>query len=121
MRPQATGKRILQIAYDGSMMYRRASLLQELGYEVRSVLGNDAARDVLAARPQYDLFIIGPSARHATRLEMAELIRASYPMHPIIALNPASSIELKELRYNAPANEPEIWIPLVQEAQPRAP
>ncbi|HTW74825.1 MAG TPA: response regulator [Steroidobacteraceae bacterium] len=113
-----TSKRIFQIAYDDqSEMYLRASLLRERGYEVQSVLGNQAAKDVLVSWPRYDLFIIGHNAPEATRVEMVQFIRANYPRQPIIALNAAAGMQLCNLPYNAPVDEPGIWIPLVQQAE----
>jgi CheY-like chemotaxis protein len=78
-------------------MYPRASPLSELGYEVVSVLGNDAATDVLNAWPHYDLFVIGPNAPDATRLQIVEFLRTNYPRRPIIALNPVAGMRLGKL------------------------
>lgn len=85
-----------------------------MGYDVQSVFGNQAAMDLLSSWPNYDLFIIGHNAPDATRLEMVHLIRANYPRHPIVALNPAAGMQLDQLRYNAPVDEAEVWLPLIQ-------
>ena len=108
--------RIFQIAYDSQRMYSRAVVLRNLGYDVQSVLGNQAAKDVLISWPNYDVFIIGHDADDIVRLAMVQFIRASYPRHPIVALNSAPGMQLDALEYNAPVDESQVWISLVQKA-----
>jgi CheY-like chemotaxis protein len=76
---------------------------------------------VLLSWPSYDLFIIGHNAPDATRLEMVHFIRANYPQKPIIALNSDAGMQLDQLRYNAPVHQPEVWIPLLQQASQATP
>lgn len=108
--------RIFQIAYDSQRMYSRAVVLRRLGYDVQSVLGNQAAKDVLISWPNYDVFIIGHDADDTVRLDMVHFIRASYPRHPILALNAAPGMRLDAVEYNAPVDESQLWISLVQKA-----
>jgi hypothetical protein len=45
--PVSRNNRVFQIAYDEALLIARAELLEERGYEVGSVLGNEEAQRVL--------------------------------------------------------------------------
>jgi len=54
-------KQIFQIAYTEELRRERAGLLRQLGYEVISAIGNDAAKTLLSTIENVDLtlFILG--------------------------------------------------------------
>jgi hypothetical protein len=52
-------KRVFQIAYDATLLAKRAEQLRACGYDVTSVLGNESAVSSLRLRQDYDLFIVG--------------------------------------------------------------
>src|ERR1700730_4871215 len=59
---------VFQIAYDQHRLLSRAELLRERGYEIISVVGNEAAKVVLSSQQQHcDLFIVGHAAPDETR------------------------------------------------------
>ncbi|HTT06390.1 MAG TPA: hypothetical protein VMF64_14005 [Steroidobacteraceae bacterium] len=108
--------RILHICYDEEPLLVRGKLLRTQGYSVQSVFGNEAAKFLLGSTTMYDLFIVGHAAPKEVRLEMAHWLRANYPTIRIVALNPPQCERLDELRYNAPYDEPDLWLPLVEAA-----
>ncbi|HEY7928922.1 MAG TPA: hypothetical protein VID71_02850 [Steroidobacteraceae bacterium] len=108
--------RILHICYDEEPLLVRAKLLRTHGYSVQSVFGNEAAKVLLGSTTPYDLFIVGHAAPKAIRLEMAHWLRANYPKIKIVALNPPQCERLDDLRYNAPYDEPNVWLPVVEAA-----
>ena len=79
---------IFQIAYDELLMASRAALLKAHGFEVISVLGNEAAKAALTDAQNYSLFIVGHLANLEARREMATWLESHYPKVPILALNP---------------------------------
>ena len=70
----------------------------------------------MSARLDYDLFLISHRAPEQTRLEMMYWIRAQYPKAKILTLNPPQHEQLDELRYNAPYDAPDIWLPMIEAA-----
>jgi len=107
-------KRIFQISYDEEAGVRRAELLKSGGYGVISVLGNEAAKVLLSSIQHYDLFIVGPAAPEERRREMVDWLKEKYPTLKILALNPLHQ-QLANADYNARADGPENWLPLVAE------
>ncbi|HEY6902940.1 MAG TPA: hypothetical protein VI216_01435, partial [Candidatus Acidoferrales bacterium] len=84
------------------------------GYEVVSVIGNEAAQIVLKSGQGFDLFIVGHGAPKQTRAAMAAWLKRNYPKVPILALNPPDNRELDGADYNVILNGPETWLPLVE-------
>ena len=118
-RPPSTShnvKPIFQIAYDETLMESRAGLLKARGFEVVSVLGNEAATTALANHGDYLLFIIAHAAKPSERTEMAEWLKRKHPKIPILALNPPYQQELKPADYNIILNGPEEWLFIVEAA-----
>ena len=109
-------KRIFQIVYDEHSGPLRAYILRSCGYDVTSVIGNQAAQFLLtsAKLERYDLFIIGHSGPEAARLEMAAWLRAKYPSVMILALNPPNQ-QVPTADYNVKQDSPEMWLPIVKQ------
>jgi hypothetical protein len=107
---------VFQIAYDSGLASARTSVLRLQGYEVVSVIGNEAAKVVLSMPEQYDFFIVGHAAEDQVRKEMVLCLKAHYPGVPILALNPPKASELAGADYNVKLNGPETWLPLIATA-----
>ena len=116
MASDPDNKRILQIAYTEQLMHERATVLRRLGYHVYSVIGNQAAMDLLRFGPHFDIFIIGHSAPERTRLEMVYFLRTNHTQSPVVALNPPGVDHLDTLRYNAPVDDQDAWLAAVAAA-----
>jgi hypothetical protein len=113
----ALGKRVFQIAYTKELGNRRAHLLRTLGYGVLSVIGNNAARKLLAMLQMRLIdvfFMVGHAAPESTRTEIVEWLKAKYPPVGVVALNPPNQ-ELLCADYNVlvPENGAELWPPLL--------
>lgn len=107
---------VFQIAYDSDRAIARTMVLRLHGYEVISVIGNEAAKVVLSMPEQCDFFIIGHAADDQVRREMVLWLKAHYPGVRILALNPPKVSELAGADYNVKLNGPEIWLPIVATA-----
>jgi hypothetical protein len=105
---------IFQIAYDETLYVARASVLRSHGFEVVSVIGNEAATILLSEQKRrYHMFIVGHGAPEERRKAMVEWLKTHYPAAKILALNPAQVRELPGADYNAVINGPETWLPFV--------
>ena len=105
---------VFQIAYDERLRAQRTELLRLRGYEVVSVIGNDAPKIVLKSQQVYDLFIIGNGAPEQTRKAMVAWLKTNHPKIPILALNPPEILQLDGADYNAILDRPENWLPMVE-------
>lgn len=107
---------LFQIAYDETLASLRTDLLKRRGYEVVTVLGNEAAKTVLSL-PQYcDLFIVGDQAPQETRQEIVAWLRERYPSVPIVALNAADGRELGSADYNVVSHGADAWLSTISTA-----
>ena len=105
-----------QIGYDYAKVMTRAHLLEALGYEVVSAMGNEAARRVLDLSRHWDFFIVGHAAPKEVREEMVAWLRAKLPGVPILALNPPETLLLSGADYNEKQNAHERWLFLITDA-----
>lgn len=113
----AGGKKLVfQISYDNKRAAERTQILRMCGYDVLSVIGNEAAKVILSMQRACDLFIVGHNAPEENRREMTEWLKANYPGVPILALNSPGIKELAGADYNVKLNGPETWLPLVTKA-----
>jgi hypothetical protein len=107
---------IFQIAYDGELATQRAELLRACGYEVVSVIGNEAAEVLLSMSRPWDLFIVGPSAAQEIQEEIVRWLKAKYPGVRVLALSFPGLRDLSEADYYIPASGPDTWLPKVATA-----
>lgn len=107
---------VFQIAYDSKLANARSEILRLHGYEVVTVIGNEAAKVVLSMRQECDLFIVGHAAPEQTRRDMVEWLRTEYPGVRILALNPPLIRALMGADYNVKLNGPETWLPAIAAA-----
>ena len=107
---------VFQIAYDSDRATARTMALRLHGYEVVSVIGNEAAKVVLSMPEQCDFFIVGHAADDPVRREMVLWLKAHYPGVRILAINPPKVSELAGADYNVKLNGPEIWLPIIATA-----
>jgi hypothetical protein len=108
--------RVFQIAYDEMLLVTRDELLKKRGYEVTSVLGNEAAKRLLHKDQGYRLFIVGRDAPRETREEMVCWLKTNFPKTRILALNSPYETSLTGADYNVPLNGPEAWLAAVATA-----
>ncbi|HEV2304258.1 MAG TPA: hypothetical protein VGR93_01960 [Candidatus Acidoferrales bacterium] len=104
---------IFQIAYDGKRAAERAEILRLCGYEVVSVIGNEAAKVILSLPQHCDLFVIGQSAPEKNRKQIVAWLREKYPGVRILALNSPGIRELAGADYNVESNGPKTWLRVV--------
>jgi hypothetical protein len=107
---------VIQIAYDTRLATARTETLRLHGYEVVSVIGNEAAKVVLSLPHDCDFFIVGHGAPEDARQEMVAWLRAKYPGVRILALNSPEIRELVGADYNVKLNGPEVWLPMIATA-----
>ncbi len=107
---------VFQIAYDSGLATTRTMVLRLQGYEVVSVLGNEAAKVVLSMPEEIDFFIVGHAADDQARKEMVSWLKANYSGVRILALNPPRVSELEGADYNVQLNGPETWLPIIASA-----
>lgn len=107
---------MFQIAYDEMLLITRAQLLKNRGYEVTSVLGNNAAKCAIDTRQNHRLFIVGHAAPRETREEMVRWLKTNFPDTKILALNPPYHTNLAEADYNLILSRSEEWLSVVANA-----
>jgi len=107
---------VFQIAYDHGLATARTEVLRLHGYEVVSVIGNEAAKLILSLRQHCDLFIVGHAAAEEERKEMVAWLKTQYPEVRILALNSPKIQELVGADYNVKLNGPELWLPVIASA-----
>lgn len=108
---------VFQIAYDRKLSAARSEVLRRHGYEVISVVGNEAARLILSIPAgTFDLFIVGHDAPEETRKEMVMWLKAKFPATRILALNAPKTPELPGADYNLKLNGPDTLLPIVATA-----
>lgn len=81
-----------------------------------SVIGNEAAKVMLAVPQAFDLLVVGHAAPEETRKEMVAWLKTNCPGVPILALNSPVIRELPGAEYNAIMNGPETWLRTIAEA-----
>lgn len=101
---------IFQIAYDDARATLRTALFRRHGYEVLTVLGNEAAKVVLSLPQVCDLFLVGYAAPEATRLEMVAWLKTHHPSVPVVALNAPAVPVLSGADFNVKLNGPETLL-----------
>ena len=110
----ASGKPLVfQIGYDDRLATARTEVLRLYGYEVVTVIGNEAAKLVLTLPQHCDVFIVGHAAPEEARQEIVAWLKTKYPTVRILALNSPNIRELLGADYNVKLNGPEVWLPLV--------
>jgi hypothetical protein len=107
---------VFQIACDEQHLVSRTELLRQNGYEVVSIVGNEAAKIVLSSPQHCDLFIVGHAAAEQTRKEMVEWLKARYPSIKILALNSPDHRQIAGVDYNVILNGPDEWLSIVTAA-----
>jgi len=113
---QSIRTRVFQIGYRKNLVFWRSHILKLKGYEVSSVVGNEAAILALIDLPKHDVFIIGHEAPEQTRRDMVQWLRAKYPTTKILALHPPEYQPLLGVDHNALEHDPDEWLPWVAAA-----
>jgi CheY-like chemotaxis protein len=88
----------------------RLLFLRDLGYEVTSGFGNEAAKEILPnLRLRSALFIVGHTTSIEIRSDMVAELKANYPGVPILALNPPKQSVLASGDYNVRLDGQDAW------------
>ena len=77
-----------------------------------SPCGNEAAKVVLTATKNYDLFSVDHAAPEETRREMVDRLRANYAKAKILALNPPGQ-QIPGADFNVTDDTPDKFVPIV--------
>lgn len=107
---------LFQIAYDHNAALARTDVLKLHGYEVVTVVGNDAAKLILDMRQDCDLFVVGHGAPDETRGDMVEWLKANYPRVRILAVNRLTIQRLHGADYNVTVSSPEALLAIISNA-----
>jgi hypothetical protein len=117
IRIESHGKRIMfQIGYNEKELNARAELFRCCGHEVISVADNEAAKRVLVAIQNVDVFVVGHTAPEQTRKEMVDWLKANFPKVKIVALIPSANRQLPRADYNVVLNDSYEWSSLLAAA-----
>ena len=113
-RTSSAGRRILQIAYYDNLLRTRAVMLQQSGYVVASVLGNEEAKAAVARHiSQTDLVMVGFSGPFAERSAITRWLKKEFPTMPVVVLQASSSERFPEADCVTLSEDPEVWIDAV--------
>jgi CheY-like chemotaxis protein len=107
---------IVQVTYDHPRALRRTPVFRQNGYDVLTLIGNEAAKTVLSLPQRADVILLGHAAPDETRTEMVQWLRARYPSVPIIALNSPARPPLTGVDYEVKINGPETLLPVISTA-----
>jgi DNA-binding response OmpR family regulator len=108
--------RILQVAYDSSLLRVRTEMLKHAGFEVGSALGNDEAQRVLQENDDYDLIVVAWSAPDTVRREIVIWLKQQRPNQRVIALHSAGAHPIAEADLNSCSENPDEWFKAVKAA-----
>ncbi len=86
------GETILHIGYDPALTELREGVLQRGGYQVITLLGNDAVRSG-ASGMSPDAIIVGSGGDYHERLEIAEWLLDHMPGVPLLVMSAAATEE----------------------------
>jgi hypothetical protein len=100
-------KRILYVCHDPAVLVSRVCLLQEMGYQVRAVLGQDG---LLALKDDvsFDVALIGDEGPLAQQQRAARLLNELYPRVSILTIS-HSPEEVTGNGYYISATDSAIW------------
>lgn len=113
---KATKRLVGQIGYDQKLSTARTVLLRDQGYEVVSVIGNDAAKLLFDLSHDWNLFVVGHGAPKEVRAEMVSWLKRTFPGVPVLALNPPAITVLEGADYNVELNGSDAWLGLIGQA-----
>ena len=112
---QRVSRKILCIAYDSTLARTRKLLLEHAGYDVVSVIGNQAAMRA-AQSNQFDMVVIGHDAGYANRSYMVEWVRNHRPGVPILVLHSDACEQFSTCVFDANAYNAGQWLDTVNRA-----
>lgn len=109
------GLSILQIAYYPSLLEIRGRMLEEDGYAVTSVLGNDEGMAVASA-VRFDLIVVGFSAAHAVRTKMVRWLKENISEVPVVVLLGHYHEDFPDADVATLSESPLTWLTAVRKA-----
>jgi hypothetical protein len=106
------GETILHIGYDSLLIGVREAVLERHGYNVVSILGNDAAMRI--ANDAADLIIVGNGGRLEERVEIVRWLSKKWPTVPILVMRVDEDERFPEATVEFVGNTPNEWIAAVE-------
>jgi DNA-binding NtrC family response regulator len=107
---------IVQIEFRESLLSIRDEILQSLGHPVVSVLGSQAARNLVLSDTSVGVVVIGHGAPRQERLELIAHFRETLPSVPIVALLRRRDKAFDCSDFNCSADNPPLWVRTVNQA-----
>jgi hypothetical protein len=103
---------VLQVAYEGSLLVTRGAILEDRGYRVISVLGNQNAFKVgESVIGQIHVVLVGDCAPLSVRREAIRYFKQRHPALCVLALiSSAYAGHLEEADFNSSSDDPEQWV-----------
>src|SRR5579884_430156 len=92
--------RILQVAYDPSLCKVRELILQKVGFDASSVVGNAAAQELLNRDSHFDLVVVAWSAPLKVRREIVVWIKQRFGLR-VVALRSVTEPLIPEADCNS--------------------
>ena len=106
---------IVQVEFRPSLLSIRDEILQSLGHPVVSVLGSQAARNLVLST-SVGVVVIGHGAPRQERLELIAHFRKTLPSVPIVALLRRRDEAFDCSDFNCSADNPPLWVRTVNQA-----
>jgi DNA-binding NtrC family response regulator len=107
---------IVQVEFRESLLSVRDEILQSLGHPILSVLGSQAARDLVLSSASVGVVVIGHRAPRPERCALIAHFRNTWPGVPIVILLGRGESVFSEADFNCPADNPPRWAETVNQA-----
>ncbi len=104
---------VLQIGYYPTLLQTRQLMLEQNGYQVTSVLGNEQGMAV-APSQRFDVIVIGFSDTHAMRSGMVRWLKQHLPETPVVALLANTSETFTDADCATLSEDPAVWLATVR-------
>ena len=82
---------------------------------MRSVLGNDAAMDLLAKDNAFDFVVLCQAADYAERSRMVMWLKASFPSLPVVSIHSVFEDPVKAADVSVPVGQPGELLRVLQD------
>lgn len=109
-------QRIFHIAYYDGLLRTRTALLEQAGYRVTSVLGNEQAQATTGTLLSVsDVALIGFSGPYQQRAAMLRWLKQQHPGLPVVVLQARAFEQFENADQVAPAESPQTWLTALNE------
>ena len=105
---------IVLIEYRSGLLEVRQEILEFLGHPIIAARGGAAAKDLDLTSASLGVIVIGHRAPREEREDLIRHFRSTVANVPILALMARDDGAFEGVDYNCPADEPDLWIRIVQ-------